>query len=130
MCASCERVRPLITRGLCDSCRHRYEDDGTITDWGYVKADRVQDYAWLRRSGETLAVAASRVGVSERTAWRYEAELATSGRVSWHENARCAARSPPSWPRPTTAPTAIIPVDGHGGRTGRADVNETAAERG
>ena len=74
-CASCGNVRPLITRGLCDRCRHRHRDNGTLDDFGYLKADRVQDYAWLRKSGETLPVAASRIGVSERTAWRYEAEL-------------------------------------------------------
>lgn len=90
-CASCERARPLITRGLCDSCRHKYERGGTITEWGYIKTDRLEDYAWLRRSGEPVPVAASRVGVSERTAWRYEGELAASGRAPWREDARCAA---------------------------------------
>ena len=74
-CASCGQVRVIAHRGLCDPCTNRYERDGTITQWGYVKADRVADYAWLRRSGELLTVAAARVGVSERTAWRYEAQL-------------------------------------------------------
>ena len=74
-CASCERVRPLVTRGLCDTCRHRYERDGTIGEWGYVKADRVADYARLRLADYPVPVAASRIGVSERTAWRYEAQL-------------------------------------------------------
>ena len=91
VCASCEKVRPLITRGLCDPCRHRYEFDGTITDWGYVKADRVQDYAWLRKSGETLPVAASRIGVSERTAWRYEAELRDASSARWPVSREAAA---------------------------------------
>ena len=75
-CASCERIRPLIERGLCDSCRTLRRRDGTIGDYGYVKTDRMEDYADLRRFGESVAVAASRVGVSERTGWRYEAQLA------------------------------------------------------
>ena len=82
-CASCQRVRPIITRGLCSTCRHRFEWDGTITDWGYVKADRLEDYAWLRASGESLPVAAARLGVTERTGWRYEAQLTRAGRAPW-----------------------------------------------
>lgn len=79
-CGSCERVRPLIERGLCDSCRSLRRKDGTIGDYGYVKTDRMQDYAELRQFGESVAVAASRVGVSERTGWRYEAQLREADR--------------------------------------------------
>ena len=74
-CASCEQEGPLISRGLCKPCRDRHQWAGTLTSFGYVKADRVADYADLRRDGELLEVAASRIGVSERTAWRYEAGL-------------------------------------------------------
>lgn len=74
-CASCEKVRPLVTRGLCDACRWLCRQDGTITQWGYVKADRLADYARLRWNGAPVPAAASRIGVSERTAWRYEAEI-------------------------------------------------------
>src|ERR1700733_5670202 len=84
-CASCEQVRPIITRGLCSTCRHRFEWDGTITDWGYVKADRLEDYAWLRASGESVPVAAARLGVTERTGWRYEAQLTRAGRAPWRD---------------------------------------------
>lgn len=82
-CASCDQGHPVIMRGLCNPCRHRYERAGTITDWGYVKADRLEDYAWLRRTGELVPVAATRLGVSERTAWRYEMQLAAEGRAPW-----------------------------------------------
>jgi hypothetical protein len=75
-CASCEQVSPLICRGLCHPCRDSHLYAGTIEQFGYVKADRLADYDWLTRGcGESLPVAAARIGVSERTAWRYEAEI-------------------------------------------------------
>ena len=75
-CASCEHVRPLYYRGLCRPCRDSHRATRTIGQFGYIKADRLTDYAWLTRGcGESLSVAAARIGVSERTAWRYEAEL-------------------------------------------------------
>src|SRR5581483_7161214 len=76
-CASCEQMAPLTCRGLCEPCRDRHRKAGTVEEFGYVKADRLADYEWLTRDcGETLYVAAARIGISERTAWRYEAELA------------------------------------------------------
>ena len=74
-CASCEQIRPLPSRGLCVPCRELHRKAGTEAEFGYVKADRLADYADLRRDGELLEVAAARIGISERTAWRYEAEL-------------------------------------------------------
>ena len=74
-CADCGRLMPMECRGLCAACRKRNGARGTLGEFGYVKADRVADYAELRRAGVPVPVAAARLGVSERTAWRYEAEL-------------------------------------------------------
>jgi len=84
-CARCELVRPVWYRGLCRPCVDRCRLDGTIGCYGYVKADRMADFAWLRLGGVDVAGAAGRVGVSERTGWRYETELAGSGRAPWRE---------------------------------------------
>jgi hypothetical protein len=89
-CARCELVRPVWRRGLCRPCAERCTRDGTLGGYGYVKADRVADFIRLRLGGADLAEAARRVGVSERTGWRYEAELAASGRAPWREWS-CAA---------------------------------------
>jgi hypothetical protein len=84
-CGFCERVKPLLGRGLCGTCREERRRDGTIAEFGYVKADRVADFARYRLGGVGVAGAAGRVGVSLRTGWRYEAELAGSGRAPWRE---------------------------------------------
>lgn len=39
------------------------------------RADRVEDYAFLRAHGVSVAEAAARVGVCARTGWDYEAQL-------------------------------------------------------
>ena len=77
-CASCERTRPILSRGLCRSCKDRHLLDGALEEFGYLKADRMTDYEWLtRQCGELLPAAAARIGISERTAWRYEKQLRT-----------------------------------------------------
>jgi hypothetical protein len=79
-CASCHRDRPIATRGLCDACRSRCRRDHTIGGWGQVRADRAAEYAAWRRAGASVTSAAVYAGVSERTGWRYEADLRTSPR--------------------------------------------------
>lgn len=74
-CADCGRLMPIEARGLCSTCRTRNRDRGTLGEFGCVKANRLADYAELRRRRVPVPVAAARLGVSERTAWRYEAEL-------------------------------------------------------
>lgn len=73
-CASCGRPKRIGGRGLCGGCKKRHRLDGTLSQYGYVKADRLADYAGLR---EELGMrgAAARVGVCVRTAHRYEATL-------------------------------------------------------
>jgi hypothetical protein len=73
-CADCGRLMPIDARGLCSACYWRNRDHGTLDEFGCVKASRLADYAELRRLGVPVPVAAARLGVSERTAWRYEAE--------------------------------------------------------
>lgn len=90
-CVSCGKTRHLHCRGLCETCRWRYRSDGTITEFGYVKADRIADYAARRRAGASVPVAAARTGVCERTGWRYEAELKDAARSAGWPAARTEA---------------------------------------
>ena len=73
-CALCGYPRVIRGRGLCEPCRKHCRNDGTIAEYGYVRADRLADYTALR---EALGMrgAAARVGVTVRTAHRYEAAL-------------------------------------------------------
>jgi hypothetical protein len=105
-CASCGLERPVHCRGLCRPCQLRHQEDGTAGQFGYVKADRLEDYAWLRASGELLPVAAARLGVTARTAWRYEAQLAAAGQAPWRDG----------WPVVQT----LAPVAGLTGRAAAA----------
>jgi hypothetical protein len=84
-CARCGKVRPLLERGLCNPCRKTCHDDGTIGDYGYVKADRMADYACRRLNGDSIAAAAVRLGISKRTAERYEAQLRDAGKAPWRQ---------------------------------------------
>jgi hypothetical protein len=78
-CVSCERQMPMLGRGLCGMCRSRCAKDGTLTEYGYTKADRITDYVRLRTDGLTVTAAAVRIGVHRRSATRYEAELRADG---------------------------------------------------
>ena len=84
-CVSCNRVRPLPCRGLCVSCRDRHGDNGTLSDYGYVKSDRLAEYRRLRLGGLNITEAAKWIGVSRRTAGRYEASLIATGSAPWLE---------------------------------------------
>jgi hypothetical protein len=55
------------------------------------RAARVDDYAELRAGGATIEQSAGRVGVSRRTADRYEARLLAEGRATWREADGAAA---------------------------------------
>ena len=74
-CADCGQFMPMYARGLCSACFKRNQEGGTLGEFGRVRAGRLADYADLRRLGVPVPAAAVRLGVSERTAWRYEAEL-------------------------------------------------------
>jgi ribosomal protein S14 len=74
-CGDCGRQRPVARRGLCNTCVHAHVGDGTITEFGWTRADRLAEYAALRRDGLGVAEASARAGVSRRTGERYEASL-------------------------------------------------------
>jgi hypothetical protein len=64
-----------VGRGLCGGCKQRHRREGTISEFGYVRAERIAEYAALLDGGLDPAEAAARVGVSRRTGHRYEAAL-------------------------------------------------------
>ena len=75
---TCGHPLPAHGRGLCENCYHRWRYHGCPEDVppaGAKRKWRLEDYAELRAWGETLECAALRLHISERTAWRYEAEL-------------------------------------------------------
>jgi len=65
---------------LCPNCWVRWKaagfpEDGPpapVRPWGRTLAARTEDWAWLRSASVAVAVAAARLGVSVRTAERYE----------------------------------------------------------
>jgi len=58
-CARCGRIRVLLGRGLCGGCRTTCSRNGTLTQYGYTKADREADYARWRASGYGVAASAA-----------------------------------------------------------------------
>jgi hypothetical protein len=72
-CCRCGRHRPLRPRGLCSTCRNRCTLDGTLGQYGWVRADRLAEFTELRDRHYPVEMAGARVGVCARTAWRYEA---------------------------------------------------------
>ena len=74
-CGDCGRIRPVARRGLCNTCVHTHERAGEIGEQGWTRADRLAEYAALRRDGLGVAEASARAGVSCRTGQRYEAAL-------------------------------------------------------
>lgn len=78
-CASCGQPRVIRGRGLCDGCRKRHRRAGTISEYGWLKADRIALYREARGKGLSVEAAAVKAGVAERTGWRYEAALREAG---------------------------------------------------
>lgn len=78
-CARCGRARVLLGRGLCGACRSKCSRDGTLTDYGYTKADRAAEYAQHRAAGLSIREAAERTGVTYRSGQRYETGRHTTG---------------------------------------------------
>lgn len=85
-CARCPRPRRYPTCGLCDPCYQQWRRDGRpdLGTWQpHVQcstsaesvAGRREDYAELRGFGLSVEDAAARLGVHERTGWRYERQL-------------------------------------------------------
>ncbi|MBB5431389.1 helix-turn-helix domain-containing protein [Nocardiopsis composta] len=82
-CACCGAVGPHRGRGLIASCYGRAYEEGTLDRWPTVRRrtarrqgarlrERRAAYLALRTSGMKQAAAAARVGISVKTAYRYE----------------------------------------------------------
>ena len=79
----CDCGRAAYKLGLARTCYRRWVRWGRPEDVpqpyangrreSRSKAGRMEDYFELRSWGEDLGSAAVRAGISERTAWRYEA---------------------------------------------------------
>ena len=68
----CRRTRNISRAGFCPRCHRRWVRRG--------KPGRVEEYVELTRDvGLARGAAAKRMGVCERTAWRYEADLRQAG---------------------------------------------------
>jgi len=65
----------LKARGLCSPCHRRESDAGTLGDWGWTLAERIEEFSRHRASGMSVGTAATLTGVSGRTGSRYERRL-------------------------------------------------------
>lgn len=92
-CTACDTGAPVHARGWCRGCYVRWlragrPDDGpprrldhaehiTRLTAGHSAARRarIEDFGFLRADGLSIAAAAARVGVTERTGWDYEMHL-------------------------------------------------------
>ena len=72
-CGCCGKTRSLKARELCTTCHVHCTLDGTLGQYGWVRADRLAEFRELRERHYPVELAGARVGVSARTAWRYEA---------------------------------------------------------
>jgi len=101
-CRTCPGVvvprRGGCAHGLCPNCWNRWKAadfpaDGPpppVRPWGRTLPARTEDYAWLRSWGATLEVAAARLGVSLRTAERYEVRRLAARDAATTEASRAA----------------------------------------
>jgi hypothetical protein len=80
-CDSCGRHRPHKGRDWCGACHSRWlRADCPDTGPPPPRNGRYEEYYELTREQHyTLANAAARMGICERTAYRYEARIAKAG---------------------------------------------------
>jgi hypothetical protein len=71
-CACCGQQRPVLCRGLCPACGWKHQKAGTLDQFGYTRRDKLADFGALRDHAVSIRDSASRIGISERTAQRYE----------------------------------------------------------
>ncbi|MBB4935678.1 ribosomal protein L13E [Lipingzhangella halophila] len=100
-CACCGRTGPHIGRGLIRTCHTRHSANGTLHRWPLnphrapngtttyqlrspTALGRAEDYAELRSQGLTRVEAAERLGVTIRTASRYQAYLRATQQEQEH----------------------------------------------
>lgn len=68
-CVDCGHTRWHSGRGLCGSCWHRHDRNGTLENFPRVTRDRaeiLEDWAFLSREGYTRAEAARRMGITKK----------------------------------------------------------------
>lgn len=107
VCAGCSRERPHKAHGLCQTCYSRRYHQALADDRESKIAARVQDYAEVRGQGETRETACARLGISVRTAVRYEGLLRSGWRPpGWEEWLPDARR----WVRRLAADTPGTPL--------------------
>ncbi|WP_144069894.1 helix-turn-helix domain-containing protein [Nonomuraea indica] len=80
LCACCEELGLHGGRGLCHTCYRRHLAAGTLAQYPRLQTwlsaqGRIADFAELRERGLTVREAAEQIGVSLRTAERYQARL-------------------------------------------------------
>lgn len=77
ICANCEQPGIHDGHDWCRRCARRWRRAGRPADGPPpYRTRRWDEYAELTREmGHTLRQAAERMGITERTAWRYEARL-------------------------------------------------------
>ncbi|WP_289009372.1 hypothetical protein [uncultured Thermomonospora sp.] len=87
VCAECGREREHEAHGLCRTCYTRWRRRAALAAGRVPRiAARVQDYAEVRSLGETRETACARLGISVRTAVRYEGLLRSGWRPpGWEE---------------------------------------------
>lgn len=82
----CGREGVLAGRDWIRSCYIRWWKAGKPEEGppqrGLLRADRMEDFAFLRRHGESVKAAGERIGVSLYTARDYERQLRKARRVS------------------------------------------------
>ena len=109
VCLGCRRERPHAARGLCGACYAAKRHRGTVAEVPRIgrpvltdaKRGRLEDFAELLGWGVTFEGACSRLGVTERTGWRYMAHLRSQ------EVAALAAVTTPAKPAGTTPRSPI-----------------------
>lgn len=80
MCACCGEMRSHVGRSLCNACWKRHDKAGTLDEFPRLRTwtstlGRIADYAELRERRMPIRAAAELLGVTSRTAERYEARI-------------------------------------------------------
>jgi len=82
-CADCGQVRPIIARRLCRTwCYDRNRRAGTLGRYPTGLAVRLEEYAGLRAAHWGVLEICAALGISLRTARRYDARLRESGTLA------------------------------------------------
>ncbi|MCW2929953.1 MAG: hypothetical protein JWM19_915 [Actinomycetia bacterium] len=70
-CARCGLEKRIKGRGLCPACSSAVTRDGTIGEYGWMRDERLEEFAGHRRH-MNITRAGAATGISTVTAFRYE----------------------------------------------------------